>query len=547
MQKIKLLKTITLAMCFLFLFFLIGQAFAAVECGDNIDNDGDGKKDYSATAGAGDAQCASATDGHESDNPLDWQDEPLFSTHNTWYEKIPDNPSVMVGSASFVAVLADGSRSPWGELDFAAASSWGTPIYYVNKNQAVVNVTLDPAVTTQAANYARAHGYNYVPIPTHAVPAGNIEYCAGTYRDAHMIIISKEKRCSDVSGNYNTQATCEEAGGHWGRWEWDFFRIKNCSILTSYDSSQWITRAMTKYDLDGDGMNQPRDGNIAGTRAVLGAQMHGKVTWEEMNDAINNGIPVPHAIAFSFPGVSADTTTLYPMIYPSYTGWSTAYNKFGFYTPRLSMRIQLDPSYNCDANITKPEENVICHAFQTYGVIYVDNSGSSAVSLEDLYHNPYQDGRNWASVGVSAAYDHSESFTQFRLNAVKNYLRVVNPIMPKRQCVNNVSTLDGKPCMSFNEGECADGIDNDNPSDGKIDYPADPGCGSAYGDNNESDTSSQYLLADVNQDNSVNIQDIQIVVKVITGALTNSRADVNGDGVKNIKDIQEIVRAIIGG
>ena len=94
--------------------------------------------------------------------------------------------------------------------------------------------------------------------------------------------------------------------------------------------------------------------------------------------------------------------------------------------------------------------------------------------------------------------------------------------------------------------QCADGIDNDNPPDGKIDYPADPGCSSAYGDNDESDTSLQYSPADINQDGSINIQDIQIVVKVITGVLTNSRADVNGDGIKNIKDIQAIVRAIIG-
>jgi hypothetical protein len=53
--------------------------------------------------------------------------------------------------------------------------------------------------------------------------------------------------------------------------------------------------------------------------------------------------------------------------------------------------------------------------------------------------------------------------------------------------------------------------------------------------------------ADVNQDTKINIQDIQICVKVITGALTNSRADVNGDGVKNIKDIQQIVKTIAGG
>ncbi len=37
----------------------------SVACDDGIDNDGDGRKDYDKKAGAGDAQCTSATDNSE--------------------------------------------------------------------------------------------------------------------------------------------------------------------------------------------------------------------------------------------------------------------------------------------------------------------------------------------------------------------------------------------------------------------------------------------------------------------------------------------------
>lgn len=54
---------------------------------------------------------------------------------------------------------------------------------------------------------------------------------------------------------------------------------------------------------------------------------------------------------------------------------------------------------------------------------------------------------------------------------------------------------------------------------------------------------------DLNGDNKVNIRDIQIAIKVITGAITDqatkTKADLNNDGKVNIRDIQMIVRAIV--
>ncbi len=54
-----------------------------------------------------------------------------------------------------------------------------------------------------------------------------------------------------------------------------------------------------------------------------------------------------------------------------------------------------------------------------------------------------------------------------------------------------------------------------------------------------------YANTDVNQDGSVDVNDIQIVVNVILGNTTNSRADVNGNGTTDIQDVQAIVNEVI--
>ncbi len=54
------------------------------------------------------------------------------------------------------------------------------------------------------------------------------------------------------------------------------------------------------------------------------------------------------------------------------------------------------------------------------------------------------------------------------------------------------------------------------------------------------------LIEDVNQDGSVDINDVQLVVNVILGKAENSRADVNRDGSVTISDTQEVVNSIIG-
>ncbi len=55
-----------------------------------------------------------------------------------------------------------------------------------------------------------------------------------------------------------------------------------------------------------------------------------------------------------------------------------------------------------------------------------------------------------------------------------------------------------------------------------------------------------YADEDVNQDGDINISDVQLVVNVILGNTTNSRADVNGDGSYTISDAQGVANVVLG-
>ncbi len=40
--------------------------------------------------------------------------------------------------------------------------------------------------------------------------------------------------------------------------------------------------------------------------------------------------------------------------------------------------------------------------------------------------------------------------------------------------------------------------------------------------------------------------DVQIIVNVVLGTSTNSRADVNGSGTTDVQDVQAVVNEVIG-
>ena len=52
---------------------------------------------------------------------------------------------------------------------------------------------------------------------------------------------------------------------------------------------------------------------------------------------------------------------------------------------------------------------------------------------------------------------------------------------------------------------------------------------------------------DVNGDNEVNISDVNAVIDIILGGVSNPSGDVNGDGEVNISDINTVIDIILGG
>ena len=54
-------------------------------------------------------------------------------------------------------------------------------------------------------------------------------------------------------------------------------------------------------------------------------------------------------------------------------------------------------------------------------------------------------------------------------------------------------------------------------------------------------------IGDVNQDGEVNISDINAVIDIILGGVSNPAGDVNGDGEVNISDVNTVIDIILGG
>ena len=56
----------------------------------------------------------------------------------------------------------------------------------------------------------------------------------------------------------------------------------------------------------------------------------------------------------------------------------------------------------------------------------------------------------------------------------------------------------------------------------------------------------QSLVGDVNGDDTINVQDIILVVNMILSNDNNSSGDINADGIVNVLDIVQLVNLILG-
>lgn len=272
--------------------------------------------------------------------------ERCFQKNSTWYEKIPQNPKLDPNSAEYVARLA-ASRSTLGYC----WKEWSVPIWQAKPDTPVVEVKWTRGSSGARERWQRFtdKGWNLVPIPLDARPAGYEAKLQGKYRDLHMVILSHDRR-----------------------YTWDFF-----SAFKDPKTGAWSTGIVRRWDLENeDGVLQPYD-EMGSCRVAPISLLHGLVTFDEVRRG-----HIDHALAYAIErgrGTVFRDGTAVP-VYPTEQPW-----KGGFF----GIRFQLDPDVDIDRLKLTKAGKVLARAMQECGMIYVENlRGASAVYPESLDDKP---------------------------------------------------------------------------------------------------------------------------------------------------------------
>ncbi|MBI4687472.1 MAG: discoidin domain-containing protein [Nitrospirae bacterium] len=364
--------------------------------------------------------------------------ERFFQQNNSWYEKIPVNAQTKSDSAQALQALR---RAPYISI-LNDAQQWpgeyNVPVFYARPDT--------PITTVQTGSPAPAIlGWNKVPIPPEAVPAGNEDMLNGQYRDGHMVIVSADKK-----------------------YAWDFFAAlkERNGAISAYQIRKW--------DLRGDGVDQPYwCQNFNGTQTCLYCRvsavplLHGLVTYDEVVNAINTDGRINHAIGFGMGQIGADSSYPVEIKYANTEKCKDNPDRLcgGYSGGWYGYRYQLDPNFNCDTFSPLKGNQIICKALQEYGMIYVENTGAGvSLYLEDLDNQPNKKWNGLVSNFVGGI-------------PTDRFIRAVEPVYPA-----NYQPLP----------ECSDGEDND--GDGFTDYPNDPQCSSPQ-DNDEYNSGSNTVIS----------------------------------------------------
>ncbi len=326
----------------------------------------------------------------------------FFQKHSTWYEKIPENPELYPNSEKYVNDILINSK-----ILATNFRNWSVPIFRASENDPVVQI-LNRFCIVEGNCEERTWqqmGWDYVPLPKNAKPAGNEnslkcwpKYCS----DGHMVIISAD-----------------------GRYAWD---ISGKAIRFPDDypdpklAGRLVARYVRKWDLTGDGINSPND-LLGSNRLAATPLLHGLITYDEI---VNQGY-IDHAIAFGYNG---SKKAPHWGIYPAET-YNAGINDREWALIE-GMRLQLDPSVDCNAIARFEFERIVCVALQEYGMIFVENTGPgyNTIYAESLDYSS----KSWSGIIIDA------------LRAIPlNKLRVVKPIYPSTTTTSSQTDVDTVP------------------------------------------------------------------------------------------------------
>lgn len=308
----------------------------------------------------------------------------FFQSNSTWYEKIPSTPVMNPRSAEIIAYMNSITASI-----STSYSGFSHPIFYAHSATPIVTVQ-----DTQPA--AVAQGWNLVPIPPEARPAG---YGLSGYHDGHLIIISADRSTA-----------------------WEMYQA------VRYSDTNWSAAILRKWDLASTGISSPFD-FLGSVRLCAAPLLHGLVTYEEMQRGY-----IDHAMAVT--GHTQGNPYWAP--YPgeqSLAGSDQTNPNSGIVG---CMRLQLDPAVNVDALGLSPQGKIVARALQEYGMIVTDGASKSDFDIYFESMDFRSDGARWGDLRPTDLY-----------KIPKDRLRVVESPKPPQTLVR-VQTTQPVDLMEWN-------------------------------------------------------------------------------------------------
>jgi hypothetical protein len=277
-----------------------------------------------------------------------------FQQPSTWTTPIPPGTQPIANSAQYIQdILINGKRL------FVSYHEWSVPIWQATGSSPFVTVTCENP-------HSAEQGWNVVPIPKEAVPPGA--------EDNHMTILSAD-----------------------GQAAWDFYHANKVNQTT------WTAKTVRRWDLHTDGINSPYDG-LGGVRACPSPLLQGLIQKSEIEAGQIN-----HALDFAYWAITdREERGQYPCE-QYYSGLSSRQ-----WAMSLGMRLQLDPTLDCQRLNLTTASKAICRALQVYGAILVDITGKGEA---DVY----------AESDVGKSWSWGNTFGDLRAIPLDR-LRVVAPI-----------------------------------------------------------------------------------------------------------------------